>query len=96
MLINRPFLEQNQKLQSTEAELQELHRRLREKDLQVAELKNLLNKSAFHLSVVIDRLTNQTQNPTSMKLTGSEAFKLNTSASWYYNKRPTADSVISN
>ncbi|KAF2711002.1 hypothetical protein K504DRAFT_500940 [Pleomassaria siparia CBS 279.74] len=42
----RPFLEQNQKLQTTEAELQELHRRLREKDLQMAELRNELNKKA--------------------------------------------------
>jgi Tfp pilus assembly protein PilO len=60
MRIHRPFLEQNQKLQATEAELQELHRRLREKDLQVAELKNLLNKSMFNMSLGIDRLTDQT------------------------------------
>ena len=96
MLINRPYLEQNQKLQSAEAELQELHRRLREKDLQVAELKNMLNKSTSIISMVIDRLTDQTQNLTLMKLTGSEAFKPNTSASWHYNKRPTAGSAISN
>ncbi|KAF2792154.1 hypothetical protein K505DRAFT_363171 [Melanomma pulvis-pyrius CBS 109.77] len=42
----KPFLEQNEKLQSTEAELQELRRRLREKDLQVAELRNQLNKKS--------------------------------------------------
>lgn len=41
----RPFLEQNQKLQSTETELEELHRRLRDKDLEMAELRNNLNKS---------------------------------------------------
>ncbi|KAF1961375.1 hypothetical protein CC80DRAFT_402281 [Byssothecium circinans] len=42
----KPFLEQNQKLQTAEAELQELHRRLREKDLQNAELQNELNKKS--------------------------------------------------
>ncbi|KAF2878429.1 hypothetical protein BDV95DRAFT_624881 [Massariosphaeria phaeospora] len=42
----RPFLEQNQKLQATETELEELHRRLREKDLQMAELRNELNKKS--------------------------------------------------
>lgn len=42
----KPFLEQNEKLQSAEAELEELHRRLREKDLQMAELRNELNKKA--------------------------------------------------
>ncbi|KAL5118809.1 hypothetical protein ACEQ8H_003312 [Pleosporales sp. CAS-2024a] len=42
----KPFLEQNEKLQSAEMELEELHRRLREKDLQVAELRNELNKKA--------------------------------------------------
>jgi protein HOOK3 len=40
----KPFLEQNEKLQTAETELEELHRRLREKDLQVAELRNELNK----------------------------------------------------
>jgi protein HOOK3 len=42
----KPFLEQNEKLQTAETELEELHRRLREKDLQVAELRNELNKKA--------------------------------------------------
>jgi protein HOOK3 len=42
----KPFLEQNEKLQTAETELEELHRRLREKDLQVAELRNDLNKKA--------------------------------------------------
>lgn len=42
----KPFLEQNEKLQTVETELEELHRRLREKDLQVAELRNELNKGA--------------------------------------------------
>jgi protein HOOK3 len=42
----KPFLEQNEKLQTAETELEELHRRLREKDLQVAELRNELNKNA--------------------------------------------------
>jgi len=42
----KPFLEQNEKLQTAETELEELHRRLREKDLQVAELRNELNKRA--------------------------------------------------
>lgn len=36
----RPFLEQNERLQAAEAEIQELQRRLREKDLQTAELQN--------------------------------------------------------
>ncbi|KAL6707043.1 hypothetical protein ACN47E_004795 [Coniothyrium glycines] len=42
----KPFLEQNEKLQSAEIELEELHRRLREKDLQLAELRNELNKKS--------------------------------------------------
>lgn len=42
----KPFLEQNEKLQTAETELEELHRRLREKDLQLAELRNELNKTA--------------------------------------------------
>lgn len=42
----KPFLEQNEKLQTAETELEELHRRLRDKDLQVAELRNELNKKA--------------------------------------------------
>lgn len=42
----KPFLEQNEKLQTAETELEELHRRLREKDLQVAELRNELNKKS--------------------------------------------------
>ena len=42
----QPFLEQNEKLQTAENELEELHRRLREKDLQVAELRNELNKKS--------------------------------------------------
>jgi protein HOOK3 len=42
----KPFFEQNEKLQTAETELEELHRRLREKDLQVAQLRNELNKRA--------------------------------------------------
>jgi protein HOOK3 len=42
----KPFLEQNEKLHTAETELEELHRRLREKDLQVAELRNEVNKKA--------------------------------------------------
>lgn len=42
----KPFLEQNEKLQTAETELEELHRRLREKELQMAELRNELNKKA--------------------------------------------------
>jgi protein HOOK3 len=41
----KPFLQQNEKLQAAEAEIQELQRRLREKDLQTAQLQNELNKS---------------------------------------------------
>jgi protein HOOK3 len=41
----KPFLQQNEKLQTVEAELQEVHRRLRETNLKVAELQNELNKS---------------------------------------------------
>ena len=40
----KPFFEQSEKLQMAEHELEELHRRLREKDLQMAELRNELNK----------------------------------------------------
>ncbi|PVI08640.1 hypothetical protein DM02DRAFT_608014 [Periconia macrospinosa] len=42
----KPFLEQNEKLQVAEAELQALQARLRDKDLQVAELQNELNKKS--------------------------------------------------
>jgi protein HOOK3 len=42
----KPFFEQNEKLQMAENELEELHRRLREKDLQMAELRNELNKKS--------------------------------------------------
>jgi protein HOOK3 len=41
----RPFLEQNEKLQTAQTELEELHRRLREKDLEMAELRSELNRS---------------------------------------------------
>ncbi|KAF2741929.1 hypothetical protein M011DRAFT_300141 [Sporormia fimetaria CBS 119925] len=40
----RPFLQQNERLQAAEAEIVELQRRLREKDLKTAELQNELNK----------------------------------------------------
>ena len=53
----RPFLEQNEKLQTAESELEELHRRLREKDLQMAELRNELNKSTFSVDKVCPPLT---------------------------------------
>ncbi|KAF2443778.1 hypothetical protein P171DRAFT_362724 [Karstenula rhodostoma CBS 690.94] len=42
----RPFLEQNEKLHTTETELEELQRKLREKDLEMAELRNELNKKS--------------------------------------------------
>lgn len=42
----RPFLQQNEKLQAAEAEILDLQRQLREKDLQAAELQNELNKKA--------------------------------------------------
>lgn len=42
---NRPFLEQNEKLRTAQSELEELRRRLREQDLQMAELRNELNRS---------------------------------------------------
>ncbi|XPS68043.1 hypothetical protein M3J09_000339 [Ascochyta lentis] len=42
----KPFFEQNERLQTAENELEELHRRLREKDLQIAELRNELNKKS--------------------------------------------------
>ncbi|KAF2129133.1 hypothetical protein P153DRAFT_367405 [Dothidotthia symphoricarpi CBS 119687] len=42
----QPFLEQNDKLHIAELELEELHRRLREKDLQMAELRNELTKKS--------------------------------------------------
>lgn len=42
---NRPFLEQNEKLQTAQSELEELRRRLREQDLHMAELRNELNRS---------------------------------------------------
>jgi protein HOOK3 len=53
----RPFLEQNEKLQTAESELEELHRRLREKDLQMAELRNELNKSMCIVTKVCTLLT---------------------------------------
>jgi protein HOOK3 len=46
---SRPFLEQNEKLQAIEIELEEFQRRLREKDLEMAELRNELNKSELHI-----------------------------------------------
>lgn len=42
----KPFFEQNERLQMAENELGELHRRLREKDLQMAELRNELNNKS--------------------------------------------------
>jgi hypothetical protein len=45
LISYRPFLEQNEKLQATETELEEFQRRLREKGLELAELRNELNKS---------------------------------------------------
>lgn len=42
----KPFFEQNEKLLLAEQELEELHRRLREKDLQMAELRNELNNKS--------------------------------------------------
>lgn len=42
----KPFFEQSEKLQLAQQELEELHRRLREKDLQMAELRNELNKKS--------------------------------------------------
>jgi len=44
-IFGRPFLEQNEKLQTAQSELEELRRRLREQDLQMAELRNELNRS---------------------------------------------------
>ncbi|KAJ4289720.1 hypothetical protein N0V90_011050 [Kalmusia sp. IMI 367209] len=41
-----PFLEQNEKLHSTETELEELQRKLRETESEVAELRNELNKKS--------------------------------------------------
>lgn len=51
LTVCRPFLQQNEKLQTAEAEIQELQRRLREKDLLTAELQNELNKSQHVLSL---------------------------------------------
>ena len=51
-MCNRPFLEQNEKLQAMETELEEFQRRLREKDLELAELRNELNKSKLILQKV--------------------------------------------
>ncbi|CAN9401323.1 unnamed protein product [Alternaria alternata] len=42
----KPFLEQNEKLTSAQTELEELRRRLREQDLQMAELRNELNRKS--------------------------------------------------
>ncbi|KAI4689553.1 uncharacterized protein J4E88_002907 [Alternaria novae-zelandiae] len=42
----KPFLEQNEKLQTAQTELEELRRRLREQDLQMAELRNELNRKS--------------------------------------------------
>lgn len=45
MIVGRPFLKQNEQLQATETELEELQRRLREKDTELSGLRNELNKS---------------------------------------------------
>ncbi|KAL1795526.1 hypothetical protein ACET3X_005750 [Alternaria dauci] len=45
-LRQKPFLEQNEKLTSAQTELEELRRRLREQDLQMAELRNELNRKS--------------------------------------------------
>ncbi|KAE8825358.1 hypothetical protein P3342_009976 [Pyrenophora teres f. teres] len=42
----KPFLEQNEKLQTAQSELEELRRRLREQDLKMAELRNELNRKS--------------------------------------------------
>ncbi|KNG50346.1 hypothetical protein TW65_02281 [Stemphylium lycopersici] len=42
----KPFLEQNEKLQTAQSELEELRRRLREQDLHMAELRNELNRKS--------------------------------------------------
>ncbi|OCK80187.1 hypothetical protein K432DRAFT_382466 [Lepidopterella palustris CBS 459.81] len=51
----RPFLEQSEKLQATEAELLEVQRQLREKDLENAELRNDLSKKSSDTDVAEDR-----------------------------------------
>jgi protein HOOK3 len=47
---SRPFLEQNEKLQATETELQDLQRQFREKELENAELRNELSKGTSNSS----------------------------------------------
>ncbi|CAG5154179.1 uncharacterized protein ALTATR162_LOCUS3499 [Alternaria atra] len=42
----KPFLEQNEKLTTAQTELEDLRRRLREQDLQMAELRNELNRKS--------------------------------------------------
>jgi protein HOOK3 len=67
LMFCRPFLEQNEKLQATETELEEFQRRLREKDLELAELRNELNKSRS-IDHTIDMQLTMSQNPMLTKL----------------------------
>jgi protein HOOK3 len=70
----KPFLQQNEKLQAAEAEIQELQRRLREKNLQAAELQNELTKSTFG-SIPCRHATDITQNQTLAKTTSHRLSK---------------------
>lgn len=76
---HRPFLEQNEKLQTTQTELEELQRQLREKDLEVAELRNQLNKS--ELSSKLRTWLTSRQNPTSTKTLKTRLFRKNMTSS---------------
>jgi septal ring factor EnvC (AmiA/AmiB activator) len=77
LMFCRPFLEQNEKLQATETELEEFQRRLREKDLELAELRNELNKSKLTW-YTFDIWLTMFKNPTWMKLSRAKVSKLST------------------
>ena len=75
----RPFLEQNEKLQGAESELEILRRALREKDLKVAELQNELDKS-ISPPAGSRGYTDQFQDPMRLKKQRQRDFELNMSA----------------
>jgi septal ring factor EnvC (AmiA/AmiB activator) len=77
LISYRPFLEQNEKLQATETELEEFQRRLREKDLELAELRNELNKSKPNLCPLMF-FADQSKNRTSMRLSETKACRRST------------------
>jgi len=94
LMLCRPFLEQNEKLQATETELEEFQRRLREKDLELAEIRNELNKSKLVRHTVNIHLT-LCQSPTWMKPLRTKVCRLSTTACWHCSRGLTRNYGIS-